>query len=206
MIVGALVVALVFLVGSIYFGLRLPMGGGGSFDGGSFFESGTSKVTKMLKTVPSNAGNDQEMFWRRMKPMTVELFQKYWNKAECGQSVSCKPTPLMNFDEAYYSVWDYVGSHSVPIAPCTNYGMRHAKSGREHGIVRSVFPGGDILESTYIDGKQHGLSRLISQKGMYMLDEDEDDNVEIEFYRNDLLEESFLFNEDFEEEERFFEH
>ena len=77
MIGGALVLALLFLIGSIYFGLRLP--GVDKFNGGNFFESDISKLTKMLNSDPPKAGIDQAIFWRKMKPMTIELFEKYWD-------------------------------------------------------------------------------------------------------------------------------
>ncbi len=69
--------ALLFMIGSIYFGLRLP--GADQFSGGYFFESDTSKLTKMLNSVPPKAGIDQSIFWRKMKPMTIERCKKYWD-------------------------------------------------------------------------------------------------------------------------------
>ena len=53
------------------------------------------------------------------------------------------------------------------------YGMRIKPSNNLHGIVRAVLPDGDILEGTYVDGKQHGLSRLISKENVI----DEDDMI-----------------------------
>ena len=94
-----------------------------------------------------------------MKPMSLGLFKTYWDDAECPDEdmffYDCEPEPLLDFDKAYYSVWRDIGTlyHHSNSQPCVNYGMRNKESGKAHGIVRSVFPMGDILEATYKDGQ-----------------------------------------------------
>ena len=44
-------------------------------------------------------------------------------------------------------------------------GMR--KDGLRHGIVRSVYPGGRILECAYQDDLPHGYGRYINADGRY---------------------------------------
>ena len=85
--------------------------------------------------------------WRRMKPMTIELFQTYWSKIELE-------VPLMDYSKAIYKEWR--GHNDWRYS-----GMCIRTTGKKHGIVRMVAPNGDICEGSFKNEKRHGLCRKI---------------------------------------------
>ena len=103
----------------------------------------------MLSSVPKGAGKKQIAIWKMMKPLTKELFLKYWKEVE-------EVKPMTDLDVATFETWenDFGGR-------CK--GMRHKLSRNEHGISRVITSKGDIYEYTFKDGKGHGLQRWIYQ-------------------------------------------
>jgi hypothetical protein len=75
--------------------------------------------------------------------MSVEVFTRFWRRVDPSN-------PLFTKTNLEYQKWRANG--------ITNYGMKDKVTGLPHGIVRQVKPGGWIHESTFKDGKLHGLS------------------------------------------------
>lgn len=102
------------------------------------------RVNQMLKTIPDGCSDDHRTLWRKLRPLTVEQLEKCWNLVDPNNSLFIN----VNLE---FQKWKSGG--------ITNYGMRDRKTGLPFGIVRQVKPNGWIHESTFKDGKLHGLSR-----------------------------------------------
>ena len=99
----------------------------------------------MLETEPAGADQNAKSIWCKLKPLSIELFERYWRKVEPN-------LPLFDVVNAEYQEWR---------SKATNiryFGMRHKVTGKEHGIVRIVVEDGWIKEESFLNGKIHGLS------------------------------------------------
>ena len=83
--------------------------------------------------------------------MKLSTLKKYWAVLNTSQ-------PFLDDDNAEFEEWD---SRSGCYA-----GMRHKVSAREHGILSVRRPFGRILESGWVEGRQHGLSRWLTKEGI----------------------------------------
>lgn len=91
-------------------------------------------------------------FWSKLRRMSFDLYQKYWDRVEETDSVDSKPMILIERDQ-----------HGVMCTHCTiesweedkpikSYvGLINKSTGREHGIVRCATPM-YIEEATFKDG------------------------------------------------------
>ena len=84
-------------------------------------------------------------------PLELSTLKKYW-------ALLKTPQPFLDFDNSEYEEWD---ARSGCYA-----GMRHKMSAREHGIVSVRRPFGRILESGWVEGRQHGLARWLKADGI----------------------------------------
>ena len=62
---------------------------------------------------------------------------------------------IFDFAEAEYKEWEDGNKNKC-------FGMRHIKTKKSHGIVRKVKGNDWIIESTFKNGKPHGLQRWIN--------------------------------------------
>ena len=126
------------------------------------FESNTleiaeSRITKMLNSIPADASTDQIEKWFKMKPLNIDMLDRYWEYVEEDGF------PMFDIVNARYSEW----TESVQIyvdgewqqETFQYYGMRHEISGKPHGPVRKIDPDGNVYEGCFKEGKAHGLSR-----------------------------------------------
>lgn len=90
----------------------------------------------MLKSKPTGAIGDCFKLWYVMRPMTVDLFERYWQLTGIDE-------PLFDSEVVHYDQWEEGN------AIC--YGMVHNETGKAHGIVRKVF-GAYLMEATYRHG------------------------------------------------------
>ena len=111
------------------------------------------KVRRLLRT-PPDAGSKQLAMWHKMKRLTVEQFEYYWQLVE-------KHNPMFEFKKIKYTAWD--PNHWTGLL-FKYEGLRHRHDGEAHGIIRVVNPDGDIIEYTCREGKSHGLFRWIKEK------------------------------------------
>lgn len=103
-----------------------------------------ARIQQMLRSIPDGASEDHRALWRKIKPLSVEQLERFWRKVEPNN-------PLFSNSNLEYQKWKSNG--------IVNYGMRDKTTGLAYGIVRQVKPSGWIHESTFKDGKLHGLSR-----------------------------------------------
>ena len=72
------------------------------------------KMKKILKSLPFGAHADNTTMWKKMVPMTVDLFEQGWQLVE-------KSAPIFDLANAKYEEWqDGQGWH--------NQGLRHVIS------------------------------------------------------------------------------
>lgn len=74
----------------------------------------SQRVTEMLQSTPVGVTDEVMLMWQRMKPMSVELFQKYWDRVEPNAS-------LFDIQNAEYQHWQDDGWRY--------FGMRHKVTG-----------------------------------------------------------------------------
>ena len=86
----------------------------------------SDKITEMLQSAPTGVTDDVLMMWQRMKPMSIELFEKYWERVEPN-------VPLLDVENAEFQHWQDDGWRY--------FGTRHKITGQTHGIVREIQPG-----------------------------------------------------------------
>ena len=109
-------------------------------------------------------------------PFKLSTLKKYWVLLKTS-------VPLFDFENIEVEEWNgFSGCYA---------GMRHKTSAREHGIVSVRRPFGKILESAWIEGRQHGLSRWLKSDGM-----------EVELYSHGNLLASIHYNIDLTERVR----
>ena len=86
------------------------------------------KFTKMLETVPFHGtpGEQQVAMWKKLKPLTVAFFRKYWLKIELT-------VPMTVTDKTEYQEWKEGKRHSQHFS-----GMRHIQTGEFHSIFRVI--------------------------------------------------------------------
>ena len=97
-----------------------------------------------LKSSPLDASSRCLVLWQKLRPMTIEMLEKFWRKIE-------PKLELWDVD-CRYEEWLHGSSRF--------FGMRNKETGRAHGVVREIRSNGFIAECTYKDGKTHGLLRL----------------------------------------------
>lgn len=85
-----------------------------------------------------------------MRRLSVEMFQNFWSKVERNDQL------MDGGPNIVYTEWQEEKQD--------RYGMRHQHSGKRHGIVRHVRPGGEIIEASFKGGRFHGLQRYVSAK------------------------------------------
>lgn len=105
----------------------------------------------MLSTPPNkmragHIGGVQFIFWERMNPMLPLMFETYLRKIDVVWNI-------IDLENSSYQEWESMGK--------MNYGFRHQKTRKKHGIVRSVGKLGSIREATYKNDIEHGLERKI---------------------------------------------
>lgn len=84
--------------------------------------------------------------------MTIEQFQKYWDKLETE-------LPMLDLENVYYKDWNERGTR--------NFGLRHKETHKRHGIIR-ILTADSMEEATWLQGKRHGFSRQISSSGVVL--------------------------------------
>ena len=109
--------------------------------------------------------------------MAVEQFERFWRKVEPNK-------PMFAHKNLEYAKWRANG--------ITNYGMRDAETGLAHGIVRQVKPNGWVHESSFKEGKLHGLSRQVLGGG----------EVWVELHQHGEEKAEFSFKDGFSEKYR----
>ena len=102
---------------------------------------------KLIVMFTKNSATDDFKY----PPFELNTLKKYWELLKT-------PQPFLDFDNSEYEEWD---ARSGCYA-----GMRHKKSAREHGIVSVRRPFGRILESGWIEGRQHGIARWLKKDGV----------------------------------------
>ena len=85
--------------------------------------------------------------FKRLKPLNCEIFTSFLLMVD-------NSIPLINTRESEFVAWNENSWKTT--------GMMHKKFQEKHGIVRKIYPYGDIMEATYHHDKQHGLCRTIS--------------------------------------------
>ena len=79
------------------------------------------KLTSMLKAEPE-AGEKPVALWKKLKPLTPESMQPFWNMVED------KKTPMTDHKNTEFAVWSNEDG--------VNYtGMKNASTGEQHGIL-----------------------------------------------------------------------
>ena len=125
-----------------------------------------SQITKLMNSIPAEATPEQVEKWFKMRPLSIDLLERYWNYVEDDR----EGYPMFDVVNARYSEWE----ESVQIyedemwsqQTFKYYGMRHEISGQPHGPVRKIDPDGNVYEGCYKAGRAHGLSRdLQPQRG-----------------------------------------
>ena len=78
--------------------------------------------------------------------MQPQMFENYLRKIDDVWNI-------IDLENSTYQEWE---SHGL-----THYGFQHKRTGKRHGIVRSVGSIGSITECTYKNDIEHGLERKI---------------------------------------------
>lgn len=104
--------------------------------------------------------------------MNVKLFLKFWLMID-------KSAVLLDTAESVFESWEEDG--------VVFSGMRHAMSGKPHGIIRQVWPDEGVYEGCYKNGQAHGLERCISAN-----------EIRIGLHKNGKELAFFTFNRDFQ--------
>ena len=123
-----------------------------------------NKCNAMLSTPAISSCDQRTAAWSRMVPLTVKMFQKYWEKIS--------DEPMFDLINAEFCEWDYAQKKILHLGqlvadlpdialPVKCVGMRHRKTKKPHGIVRGITTTGNITEATWVNGKTHGLIRNI---------------------------------------------
>ena len=111
------------------------------------------KITKMLITGAmtgegiETAAMNAQIIYRKLKPLTVDLFHEYSRKVD----PSFKVIDATTADFVQWSSFQGI----------ENTGMRKKNSIQSHGIVRSVQSNGWIVERTCNQGSLLGLNRQV---------------------------------------------
>ena len=95
---------------------------------------------------------DAIKLWKTLKPMSIELLQKYWSKVESN-------SPMVDWPE-----FTVVNGYQPNGFEEFRTGMKHFETGENHGIVRTEYAGERVEEATYKQGKLHGLSRTVTNR------------------------------------------
>ena len=132
----------------------------------------------MLASAPDRPENSQTAMWKKMKPMTPDLFKQFW---EGGKKLS--EQPMTDLKQTEYDEWLDMHGHAF-------YGRRTLDENKpkEHGIIRMLELDGNISEETRFEGKPNGLRRWITK-----------DKVHIILYERGNKVGGFSFNYAFEE-------
>jgi len=109
--------------------------------------------------------------------MSVEQYERFWRKVEPDSPLFVNEH-VVNLE---YAEWKQNG--------IMHYGMRDKTTGLSHGIVRQVKPNGWVHESTFKEGKLHGLSRQILGGS----------DVWVELFQNGQEKAEFSFKDNFKE-------
>ena len=112
--------------------------------------------------------------WQRLKHCTSDLFETFW-------AMASPEAPKLD-----YSLVDYVRQKDKD--GVLKFGMKNRETGKLHGIVRMIEPYSGVYESTFKNGKNHGLSRAVF-----------DDQVSIVLFKDGLELARFHFDKDFVE-------
>ena len=109
----------------------------------------------MLKSIPLSPSAECRIQWAELKPMTVDLFNKYWQHVE-------ENAPMLDLVNASYEEWQ--NEHDWKI-----FGMRENDTGKKHGVCRVILPTGEIHQMTYKHGALHGLFVRIYASSVYAM-------------------------------------
>ena len=109
-------------------------------------------IDRILMKAPACIDWDAIKLWKTLKPMSIELLQKYWSKVESN-------SPMVDWPE-----FTVVNGYQPNGFEEFRTGMRHYETGDNHGIVRTEYAGERVEEATYKQGKLHGLSRTVTNR------------------------------------------
>lgn len=121
----------------------------------------------MLTSPPVGINANQTLMWERMHPMSVELFEEYWNMTNTSQV-----EPMIDWSEVAYSEWSEEIEEELQIVRF--YGVKHLESEQAVGVVRQIIETPAYVEvdekylkeRTYdLHANENGLCREIHAKG-----------------------------------------
>ena len=118
-----------------------------------------------------------------MRPMNLELLQKYWSMVEPKSEA-----PMIEWPD-FMVVNGYCENHDS--FNCFRSGTKHFETEVNHGIMRTEIAGGHVEEASYKHGKLHGLRRTINNR-----------SVVVELFRDGEQISSFTFTNEFCMKER----
>jgi hypothetical protein len=136
-----------------------------------------AKINRMLDSDPVAPASKATSMWKQLNSLNATIFDQFWEVAS-PEAPKCD-----------YSIVEYVKTKDREGKRI--FGMKNSETNKLHGIVRIIEPYTAIFESTYKNGKNHGLSRAIY-----------DNQVIITLYKegNELA--KFSFDKDFMEIQR----
>ena len=137
----------------------------------AFTEFGVTqrKLVELLESEPVNLKAANLALWKKMKRFKPEEQLRYW-------AILDPNLQPFDFSEAVYDEWDWQPPGYDEPMKC--WGTRHKKSKQPHGVVRSMLSDGtNFSEGTWLDGKPHGLIRMLNLKGQQA-------QILVYFYKN----------------------
>lgn len=125
-----------------------------------------------LKTNPTNVHQDVLAFFKHQRPLEMELLNRYYTIVT--------PNEPLNLANVEFREWKAEGYN------CSGTVLK--KTGKPHGVVRLIWPKDHIIERTYKNGVENGLSRKVDK-----------DRTTIQLFRSGQMIATFNFGKNFRE-------